>query len=130
MPVRVGVDLVSVKSIADSLRDHGDDYVQRVFTAQEAKDCVTPAGLSASSLAARFAAKEAAFKALRVPRDVGMSWQAIEVVRDPQGWLELSLTGAAAELAASQRVISLAVSVTHEGSFACAVVVAEISAVL
>lgn len=128
MPIRVGVDLVSVESIAASLRDHGERYVQRVFTAQEAADCVTPTGVSMSGLAARFAAKEAAFKALRMPREVGMSWQAIEVVRDPQGWLELRLTGAAAELAANQRILSLAVSVTHEESFACAVVVAEISA--
>jgi holo-[acyl-carrier protein] synthase len=126
VPFRVGVDLVSVESIADSLRDHGEHYVHRVFTGQEARDCVTPTGFSVSGLAARFAAKEAAFKALRIPRDMGMSWQAIEVVRDPQGWLELSLTGAAAEFAASRRVLSLAVSVTLEESFACAVVVAEI----
>ena len=84
MPIRVGVDLVSVESIADSLRDHGERYVERVFTAQEAADCVTPMGFSVSGLAARFAAKEAAFKALRMPKDVGMSWQAIEVVRIPR----------------------------------------------
>lgn len=126
MPIRVGVDLVSVESIADSLRDHGERYVERVFTAREAADCMTPTGLSVSGLAARFAAKEAAFKALRMPREMGMPWQAIEVIRDPQGWLELRLSGAAAEFAASQRVLSLAVSVTHEEAFACAVVVAEI----
>jgi len=128
MPTRVGIDLVFVESVADSLRVHGEHYVRRVFTEQEAADCTTSTGLSPSGLAARFAAKEAALKALRIPPDIGLSWLAVEVVRDDQGWLELRLTGRAAELAATNGVTSLAVSVTHEESFACAVVVAELSA--
>ena len=63
-------------------------------------------------------------KVLR-PRDGAVPWTAIEVRRDPGGWVEVELSGAAAELAEAAGVAELAVSLTHEGEFAAAVVVAD-----
>jgi holo-[acyl-carrier protein] synthase len=125
MPFRVGIDLVSVESVQDSVETHADRYLERIYTARELDDCRTAEGVSAERLAARFAAKEAALKVLR-PGDEGVPWSAIEVVRDPAGWVDLRLSGRAAALAAEAGASGFAVSLTHEGAFASAVVIAEV----
>ena len=124
-PVRVGIDLVAVESVRESLRTHAARYLHRIYTEGEIADCRAAEGMRAEGLAARFAAKEAALKVLRL-RDEGVSWRAIEVVRDPGGWTSLRLSGRAAELAREARFAGLAVSLTHEGPFASAVVVATL----
>jgi holo-[acyl-carrier protein] synthase len=125
MAVRVGIDLVSVQSVQDSLRAHPERYLTRVYTDREVTDCRTDGGVDAERLAARFAAKEATLKVLR-PADGGVPWSAIEVRRAPDGWVHLELSGAAAELAEAAGVSDLALSLTHEGAYASAVVVAEL----
>lgn len=123
--VRVGIDLVSVQSVEESVRTHGERYLDRVYTERELSECSTSAGVDIERLAARFAAKEAALKVLR-PHGEGVSWRAIEVRRDPLGWVDLELTGQAAALAAEAGLTHFAVSLTHEAGFASAVVVSEI----
>ena len=76
----------------------------------------------AASLAARFAAKEATIKVLR-PEGHQPDWRSVEVRRDPNGWCTLALTGHAAALAEQAGIADLAVSLTHEGDVAAAVVV-------
>jgi holo-[acyl-carrier protein] synthase len=122
--MRVGTDLVSVSSVRESLQAHGEHYLKRVYTEREVQDCSSADELDAERLAARFAAKEAALKVLR-PGEVGVPWHEIEVLRDPQGWVELGLHGAAAALASEQRITALCLSIAHEGGFASAVVVAS-----
>src|SRR6266852_4583657 len=63
--LRVGIDLVSVREVARSLERFGERYVRRVFTVREAAYCRAAAGRAAAArFAVRFAAKEAALKAL------------------------------------------------------------------
>jgi holo-[acyl-carrier protein] synthase len=123
--IRVGLDLVAVQSVEDALRaSHRDRYLERVYTEREVLDCQTAIGLDAERLAARFAAKEATLKVLPLA-DEGISLRAIEVLREPSGRVRIELTGRAAAVAAEAGVIDLALSLTHEGGFAAAVVVAE-----
>jgi holo-[acyl-carrier protein] synthase len=85
----------------------------------------------ASSLAARFAAKEATIKVLRpngLP-DEAVDWRSIEVRREETGWCSLRLTGEARVLAERAGVTDISVSLSHEGEMATAVVVALCSAV-
>ena len=64
--LRVGVDIVGVSEVAQSLDRFGARYVRRVFTDAEAEYCGAVTGRAAAArFAARFAAKEATFKALR-----------------------------------------------------------------
>ncbi|GAC1318291.1 MAG: holo-ACP synthase [Thermoleophilaceae bacterium] len=126
MAIRVGIDLVSVALVRDSLRDHAERYLERVYTDLEVSDCRSTAGIDPARLAARFAAKEAALKVLR-PDAHAVPWLAIELRRDPAGWPLLELSGAAADLAADEGIVDLAVSLTHEGAYASAMVIAEIS---
>ncbi len=125
MSIRVGLDLVSVQTVTDSLSAHGDHYLGRVYTSGEVADCRTGDALDPQRLAARFAAKEAAFKVLRVG-DEAVAWTDVEVVRDPSGWVSLSLSGRAATLAEAAGICELAVSLSHEQGCAAAVVIAVI----
>lgn len=126
MPVRVGIDLVAVVSVQESLSLHAERYLERIFTPQEVADS-SPAGeLDPERLAGRFAAKEATLKVLRPGRDDGVLLKAIEVRRHPDGWVGLELTGSAAALAERVGVTGLALSLSHEAGMASAVVIAEV----
>jgi holo-[acyl-carrier protein] synthase len=96
-----------------------------VFTEREVTDCGGRENISPDRLAARFAAKEAARKVLRID-DESVPWRSIEVRREPGGWTELELHGAAAELAERSGMRGFSVSLTHEAGFASAVVIAEV----
>ena len=125
-PVRVGIDLISVDSVRESIETHAERYLERVYTEQELADCAGSEGVDPERLAARFAAKEAALKVLR-PNGAGFSLTAISVRRSPEGWVELELTGEAERLARDQGLSGFSVSLSHEAGFAAAVVVAESS---
>ena len=125
--VLVGVDVAEVSQTRHSLECFGERYVRRLFTPHEAGTCRSahdPTGYAVASLAARFAAKEAALKALR-PTGARPAWRSIEVRRRPNGSCDLVLSGAAARLAADRGVNGVTVSLTHEGPVAAAVVVAS-----
>jgi holo-[acyl-carrier protein] synthase len=122
MAIRIGFDLVRAEEVEESVRLHGDRYLHRVYTEDELQDC----GSSARRLAARFAAKEAAMKALG-RADEGIPWRSIGVERGASGRPSLKLTGAAADLARRRGVRELSVSLTHQKSVAVAVVLAETS---
>jgi holo-[acyl-carrier protein] synthase len=126
MSIRVGLDLVAVQTVADSLSAHGDRYLGRIYSPAEVADCRTgDDGVDPQRLAARFAAKEAAFKVLRVG-DEAVAWTDVEVVRDRSGWVSLSLSGRAATLAEAAGIAEFAVSLSHEQGCAAAVVIANI----
>lgn len=126
MAIRVGIDLVSVDAVEDAISAHADRYLRRVYTDVELADCATSEGVDPERLAARFAAKEATLKVLRVD-DEAVPWQAIGVRRERSGAVDLELSGPAAELADRAGLSGLAVSLTHEGAYAAAVVVAELA---
>jgi len=131
--LRVGVDLVAVDEVAESVRHFGDRYVTRVYTPHEIESCRSrgdgrdlPGALVIASLAARFAAKEAVIKVLR-PVEVQLDWRSIEIHRMTGGWCEIHLSGQAAAMAAEVGIDEFSVSMTHETSFAAAVVVGRCS---
>jgi holo-[acyl-carrier protein] synthase len=122
--LRVGTDLVDVREVAAALERFGERYVTRIFTADEASYCRRDPAAVAARFAARFAAKEATVKVLR-PRGEWPDWRSIEVRRAPEGWCTIALHGRAAELAAEAGLAGFAVSLSHEASYATAVVVAR-----
>src|ERR1700712_1899122 len=123
--MRVGTDLVVVADVRASVARFARRYLERVYTPGELRDCsLADGGHDAERLAARFAAKEAALKALRA-RDAAIPWTAVEVIRTPGGAPELALHGAAEALAREAGIEELAVSLTHEHEYASAVVIAR-----
>ena len=121
--IRVGADVVAVHQVAESVTRFGSRYLERIYTEHELSSCVGGAPVRAASLAARFAAKEATFKVLR-PVGHQPDWRSVEVRRHAAGWCTMSLSGHAAALADEAGIGELAVSLTHDGDVAAAVVVA------
>lgn len=120
--VSIGIDLMHVSDVRKSLETFGDRYLRRLFTERELSYCIAD-GDPAPRLAARFAAKEATIKALRVD-GCQPAWTSMEVWRHPMGWCEMHLTGSAAKLAAERGIWRISVSLSHEGDEALAFVVA------
>lgn len=124
---RVGIDAQSVAEVRQALEEFGDRYRRRLFTAAEIDACGGAGALparAAEGLAARFAAKEATLKVLRVTETVP-AWTEIEVVRESGGWTSLRLTGVAARLARESGLTRFEVSLTHTPDVAMAVVAAD-----
>ena len=116
----VGVDIVEVARLRRSLERHGVRFLDRIFTTQEQAYCSG----RAESLAARFAVKEAVGKALGT--GIGdVSWQEIEVINDERGRPTLALHGAAAILAEELKLQRWAISMSHTGSHAVGMAVAQ-----
>jgi holo-[acyl-carrier protein] synthase len=121
--VRVGADVVVIHQVAESVDRFGARYLERVYTQHELSSCSGSPASRTASLAARFAAKEAAIKVLR-PTGHQPDWRSLEVRRHSGGWCTMALHGHAAALAEQAGISELAVSLTHEGDMAAAVVVA------
>src|SRR6266849_2060439 len=83
MIVGTGIDIAEVPRIAESIERFGERFLHRVFTEGEIRYCDSKAN-RAERYAARFAAKEAAMKALGTGWSHGVRWRDIEVVR-PKG---------------------------------------------
>jgi holo-[acyl-carrier protein] synthase len=117
----IGVDLTPIERMARAMNHHPGRLEARLFTDGERAYCHSKAE-PMQHFAARFAAKEAILKALRVPE--GLSWHELEVVSDG-GAPRISLTGRAAQAAAAVGVRRLHLSLTHAGGQAMAFVIAE-----
>lgn len=122
MIVGLGLDLTEISRIATLLDRWGGRFAERIFTEGERRFAYARAE-PARHFAARFAVKEAALKALAVPR--GLRWHEMEVTGGGDRPPELVLSGRAAEVARERGVARLLVSISHDGDTAAAVVVAE-----
>jgi holo-[acyl-carrier protein] synthase len=119
-PTGIGIDLVEVPRIREMLERHGQRFKERTFTAGEIAYCDACAD-PAMHYAARFAAKEAAAKALGTGLWAeGVVWTDIEVVREVSGKPQIALHGAAKQHAANANCL---VSLTHTRDLAMAQVI-------
>jgi holo-[acyl-carrier protein] synthase len=117
--LRTGIDLIEIERIESAIQRHGEHFLQRVFTPAE----LAEAGGNPASLAARFAAKEAAAKALGT--GIGaVGWLEIEILRTCDQPPTLHLSGAAARRAAELGLTEWAVSLSHARAYAIASVIA------
>ena len=119
MKVAVGTDLVRIDRITTAIDELGDAFLVRVFTERELALC---AG-DAQRLAGRWAAKEAAVKALGLGVD-SVSLVEIEVLPAEDGRPLVRLTGAAAAAARRSEWTAWSASIAHDGDYATATVVA------
>lgn len=121
-----GIDIVEIERIEDMLERHGDRFLERCFT--DAERSYAMGGKRAGEhLAGRFAAKEAALKAIGTGWRSGIAWTDIEVVLHPSGAPSLEIRGRAAEIAMELGVTSWHVSISHTDAHAVASVIAESS---
>ncbi|MFB3853334.1 MAG: holo-ACP synthase [Vicinamibacterales bacterium] len=119
--VGIGLDAAEIDRIASVLERFGDRFLRRVFTEAEITYCTRHRN-PAPSLAARFAAKEAAMKALGTGVSMGVSWRDVEVVRG-DGPPSLRFHGVAADRLAALGANGSLVTLTHAEKLALAHVI-------
>ena len=124
MIVGTGIDIAEVNRIANSIARFGRRFLERVFTADEIRYCESKAN-KAERYAGRFAAKEAAMKALGTGWSRGVRWRDCEVARMPGGRPTITFHGKAGEIAAKLGVRNAALSISHTEEQAIAQVILE-----
>jgi holo-[acyl-carrier protein] synthase len=124
MIVGTGVDIVEVERVGAALERFGPRFLKRIFTAAEIRYCDSKKN-RVERYAARFAAKEAAFKALGTGWNLGVAWREVEVGHAAGGRPTLSFTGAAAKHAARLGAKHAALSLSHTRTQAVAQVILE-----
>ena len=124
MIVGLGVDIAEVHRIEAAIARRGEAFLRRVFTPAEIAYCERHRNRY-ERYAGRFAAKEAAMKALGTGWRRGVRWVDIEVIRLPGGKPSLQLRGRAKEFADRLEVRNIALTITHTGDTALAQVIFE-----
>ncbi len=113
----IGVDIIEIARIEEAVGRWGESFLRRVYTESELRLYHK----KPSSLAARFAGKEAVIKAL----GLGTHWKEIEILSEPDGRPSVHLYGTAQNQARDLGLNSLAISLSHCREYAIALVVAE-----
>ncbi len=95
MKIKCGVDIIEISRIKESIENLGERFINRVFTEKEIEYCESKKNQKYQHYAARFAAKEAVFKALswKLEDKYAICWKDIEVVDDKQGRPSLNIIG-------------------------------------
>jgi holo-[acyl-carrier protein] synthase len=120
----IGIDVIQNERIRESIQKFGDRFLARIYTEGEIGYCQKTANPEIH-YAARWAAKEAAFKALGTGWAGGIKWKDVEVERMPSGKPELHLHGEALSKATELGAKRFYVSLTHDQLVSCAVVILE-----
>ena len=124
MVVGVGSDVLDVARMRRELARPGHGFRDDVFTPREIAYCQSQR-YPARHYAARFAAKEALFKALRDGANPAAAWREAEVIRGESGAPSLALHGSLGRLARRRRIKRVLVSLSHTATVAMASVVLE-----
>jgi len=123
MIIGIGVDIVQIERVRKLVENYSE-FMHQVFTAREIEFCQAKAD-SASSYAARFAAKEAMMKALSTGWNEKVNWLDIEVINEEQGNPILKIKGRTLRLMKKMGVYQTHLSLSHERDYALAFVVLE-----
>ncbi len=124
MIIGLGVDIAEVPRIKAAIERHGQPFLRRVFTPNEIEYCERFRN-KFERYAGRFAAKEAAMKALGTGWRRGVRWVDFEVVSQQSGRPTIALAGEAAKIAAALGVRRTSLSITHTEAQALAQVIFE-----
>lgn len=120
MKISCGTDIVSIERIKKAIERHGDKFLNTVYTEDEIKYCLEHEASKYEHFAARFAAKEAAFKATTkiFDNEKNVDWKNIEVLKNEDGRPDIYFKNIA-----SKRIESIDISLSHSDEFAVATVV-------
>jgi len=117
----IGVDIIEISRIKETVNHWGETFLRKVFTETELNYCNSKRNIY-QHLAARFAAKEAMSKALATGWSGVFRWQDVEVTNDKGGKPHITVYGNVKKLLGDKRVH---LSVSHSGEHVVAIVVVE-----
>ncbi len=117
MKVNCGIDIIEIDRIKESIEKTGENFLNKVFTKKEIEYCESKKKQKYQHYAARFAAKEAAFKALswKLEDKYSVSWKDFELTNDEQGRPKLNIIGINLE-----DIENIDVSISHCKNYAVA----------
>lgn len=121
-----GNDIIRISRVQESIEKIGETFLKRVYTEEEISYCESRRMCKYQSYAARFAAKEAVYKALAPKTSKEIEWKNIEVKREENGNPYVELHGKLKEIAKEKGINSMDISLSHDGDYAMATVVAQI----
>jgi holo-[acyl-carrier protein] synthase len=124
MIVGTGIDIAEVPRIEASIARFGNRFLHRIFTEAEIRYCESKAN-RVERYAARFAAKEAAMKAIGTGWNHGVTWRDVEICRQPGRRPTIAFHGKAAKFAAKLGAVHIALSLSHTREYAIAQVILE-----
>ncbi len=116
----VGVDLIEIERVEKLIEKYGNKFINRIYTNVEIEYCSQKK--DKGSFAARFATKEAVFKATGLGLGKSMSWRDVEVINDERGKPEVRLYGKTAEILLNRKIH---LSLSHSKDSAIAMVVVD-----
>jgi holo-[acyl-carrier protein] synthase len=122
--VGLGLDIAEIDRIEAAITRHGAPILERLYTPAEVAYCESHRN-KFERYAGRFAAKEAAMKALGTGWRRGVRWRDIEVIRERSGKPSLALKGAAKRIAEELGTKNISLTITHSGNLALAEVIFE-----
>jgi holo-[acyl-carrier protein] synthase len=124
MIVGLGIDITDVVRLEAAVKRFGERFLKRIYTEAELAYCQSKINVF-ERLAGRFAAKEAAMKAIGTGWKRGVAWRDFEVVRELSGRPTMSFHGKAADFAARLGVKRASLSISHTEQQAIAQVILE-----
>lgn len=124
MIIAVGIDIIEIERIDDSIKRFDKNFLDRIYTPAEQAEYASRRE-SRSFYAGRWAAKEAISKALGCGIGKDCSWLDIEITNNSGGAPQAVLSGAAARKLASLNAVNLHISISHERTNAIAMAVIE-----
>ena len=115
----IGTDIVECLRIGRMIEQHGELFLNRIFTAREIRYC-QERKREIEHFAGRWAAKEAVLKSLGVGWRRSLTFSDVEIRNEPGGKQQVHLCGAAKEVAQNQRVADILLSISHCRAYAVA----------
>lgn len=121
MKITCGTDIIEISRIKKSIEEMGDKFIGKIFTIKEIQYCESKKAQKYQHYAARFAAKEAAFKAISTYLDdkYSISWQDIEISNNEAGRPEINIKKSIDGLSI-ENIESMDISLSHCKEYAVA----------
>ena len=123
MEIKSGIDIIEVDRVENSIDEMGNKFINKIFTDEEIKYCKNTKKMQAQHFAARFAAKEATFKAIStlLSDKYSISWKNIQIINDEQGKPHIQIISIDNKVEKElSRIKSIDVSLSHIKEYAVA----------
>lgn len=120
MVIGIGIDIIEIDRIKDSLDKFGEKFLSKIYTKKEIDYCNSKSN-KYQHFAARFAAKEAVYKALTTGWEKGSNWQSIEITNESNGMPVVKLNGKLASFLSDGK--NLKISLSHSRDYVTCVAI-------
>ena len=120
MVIGIGIDIIEIDRIKESVDDYGEQFLHKIYTENEIKYCLSKND-KYQHLAARFAAKEAIYKAISSNWQSELSWQDMEIINAPNGMPEVKFRGHLEKFLSTDK--ELKISMSHSRDYVTCVAI-------